>query len=372
MIACPRCGFANLDARDICLRCNAALRHSDPLKSGEPKTRRRDASGLRLRAVHLRRRLTRWMVPRLPSDLPHRRPATAAVLSALPGLGQLYNRQPLKTLWLVLAWAGSLALMVTSWFSDALAMPTLWLFVAVWIFIANDALSTAIRINGQVWTPRHAMASWFALVVLLSFVWFGSMFLIAPITYFRFIGSDAYAPLIEKGDFLWLDKWSFRFGGRPRRGELVYYDPRGFSMWRGQNLLFYDTESFIERVIGLPGETVAFERVGGEIEITVDGVALPRELYPLSTEWLPERRSWKVPENTYLILQSMTLDEGFVDAAGVAPSLSGLDLDVQKAWTESCLVEADCLTGRVWLISAPPSRRRWFSRVSESEEWMPR
>jgi hypothetical protein len=313
------------------------------------------------------------MRPALPADLPHRRPATAATLCLVPGLGQVYNRQPLKALWFVLGWSAALALVTQTFFHDHLSTPSVALFAATWIWMANDALVTAIRINGQVWTSRHSWAMFLALVAMISAVWFVTLAAISPLAYFRLIGTDTFTPLVAKGDIIWLDKWSLRFGGRPRRGELVYHDPKGFSMWRGNNVVFYDAQSFIERVIGLPGERVVVDHAGEETVIAVDGVTLPLDLHPLSTEYLPGHREFDVPPDHFLILQTKTMNEGFMPGVGlpeIAPSLSGLDLDEDRTWTESCLVHRDQLIGRVWLIASPPSRRRLFRRPEP--EWMPR
>jgi TM2 domain-containing membrane protein YozV len=364
MRICPRCGFANLDENERCLKCQARLGHHDIVQETPTRLRRFDPAGLQRRATRLWQTLTDWMRPRLPAELPHRRPATAVVLSLVPGLGQIYNRQPLKAVWFTLAWAALLALAIWT-FLTQWSYPTLFAWLGLWLWMANDALVTAIRINGQAWTPRHSWGTAFAIVTMMAFAWFILLTAMSPFLYFRLIGQDDFAPLFKRGDFIWLDKWCLWFGGEPRRGEYIYYDPAGFLMHRMRDAYAYDAENFIGRVIGLPGETVVVDHAEPDISITVNGKPLPRDLYPPFTQYLPGHREFHVPPDRWLILQTHTMTDGFVQAiTGVtpAPSLSGADLDPEKSWTKSNYVSRDQMIGRVFAISHPPERRRWFPR----------
>ncbi len=368
MKACPRCGFANLDTRDRCLKCDAVLEHRDPFEKKKVRVRRVDISGARRRATHLGQTLTDWVRPPLPTDVRRRQPSTAALLSIIPGLGQLYNHQPLKTGAFVLGWL-ALGWLALEHFFDPLAYPTLFAFLALWIWAAADALATAARINGQAWRAHHTGGALCAITFMLAVVWFGGLTVLSPLVYFRMIGQEGFEPDFHRGDFIWLDKWCLWLGGEPRRGELFYYDPSGFTMHSGINAFFYDTQSFIERVIGLPGETVVVDCRGETPMITVNGAPLPRAMWPLSTEHLlPRRHEFEIPEDQWLILQTRTMNEEMLDVlagagANPAPGLAGAVLgSAQGSWSASNLVTRDQLIGRVFAISHPPERRRWFVR----------
>lgn len=364
MKVCPRCGFANLDENERCLKCQARLGHSEALVDRAPRRRRVDTTGLSRVGRRLWGGLIESVWPTLPEGLPHRRPATAAALALVPGAGQLYNGQPLKAVYFLVAWAALLALAAATFFR-ASSYLTLAAWLAVWTWMANDGLVTAIRINGQTWTSRQSWASWLAIITLLAVVWFVALTAASPFVYFRLIGQTGFEPLFNRGDFVWLDKWCLMFGGAPRRGEYIYYDPAGFTMHRGRDTFFYDAQSFIGRVVGLPGEHVVVQRRDGDIEITVDGRPLPRDLHPPITEHLPAHREFDVPEGHWLILQTHTLTDGFAQAftgATPAPSLSGHDLDPAKSWTNSNYVPRERMIGRIFAISHPPERRRWFPR----------
>jgi signal peptidase I/TM2 domain-containing membrane protein YozV len=361
MKACPRCHFSNLDTRDQCLKCGALLDHREV---APPQPRRFDLSGFRRPVLRLWDRLTASLRVPLPTGVTRRRPATATTLGLVPGLGQLYNRQPRKAVHFLLAWVGLLALAIWRFTDPIWAYPTLLAWIAMWIWSMNDGLVTAIRINGQPWVSHQSWGTAFAITTMLAATWFVAMFFLSPFVYFRMIGNDTFAPLFREGDFIWLDKWCLWFGGELRRGEHIYYDPTGFTMHQGSDAIFYDAQNFIERVIGLPGETVLMTNQGGVCEITVNGVPLDPELYPISTEFLPHHRVFQVPRDRWLILQSMTMQEGFLErvmGASHAGTLAGADI-TDTHWTDSCYVSRDQMIGRVFAIGHPPGRRRWFSR----------
>lgn len=365
MKLCPRCGFANLDSRDRCLRCRAVLGH-DPGVEPLRVRRRLETAGLRRRLRQLGRATAAAVRPRLPVNVPHRFPLTAALSGVVPGLGQIYNRQALKAVYILAGWLALGALTAWRVFDPRLAYPTLFAWAAFWLYGAADAMATAIRINGQAWTPRQTWGAYFALASIASAVWFVTVFLASPLVYFRLIDNGRLAPVFQRGDFIWLDKWCLWFGGEPRRGEYIYYDPAGFTMHQGQDAILYDAQNFIERVIGLPGETVVVRRgADGEAQITVDGEPLPRDLYPISTRFLPPHREFVIPGDRWLILQSTTMPDGFIESLLGAPreiGLSGIDFEPERRWTQSCLVAREQMIGRVFAISHPPERRRWFER----------
>jgi signal peptidase I len=65
----------------------------------------------------------------------------------------------------------------------------------------------------------------------------------------RFIPSGSMEPTLQVDDRVMVDKVSYRFS-KPQRGDIVVFDPTDKLKAQGHH------ESFIKRVIGLPGEKV--------------------------------------------------------------------------------------------------------------------
>lgn len=85
--------------------------------------------------------------------------------------------------------------------------------------------------------------------------------IVLPIRYFLFqpfiVKGESMVPSFQNGDYLIVDEISYRFS-EPARGDVVVFKyPKD------------ESQRFIKRVIGLPGETVAVQN--GEVVITKDG-----------------------------------------------------------------------------------------------------
>jgi len=81
--------------------------------------------------------------------------------------------------------------------------------------------------------------------------------IVVPIRYYLFqpffVRGQSMDPNFENGDYLIIDEISYRFG-TPQRGEVVVF-----------RFPYDNSQRFIKRIIGLPGETVEIEN--GEITI---------------------------------------------------------------------------------------------------------
>jgi signal peptidase I len=125
-----------------------------------------------------------------------------------------------------------------------------------------------------------------AKIALIAFV------IVAPIRYFLFqpfiVKGESMAPNFESGDYLIVDEISYRFS-EPQRGDVVVFNyPKD------------ESQRFIKRVIGLPGETVKISN--GQVEIIGN-----EKTNILKEEYLPA--DLKTYPDTNLTLQA---DEYFV------------------------------------------------------------
>ena len=213
-------------------------------------------------------------IPPPPNDNHPRRPFVAALLSlALPGLGQLYNGEVNKALWLFLGFVliGAPGETIAALYVPAaLMLPLLVVCVlltfGVWLYAIADAWRSAK--NRQIYTRREWQVSGlYALLFITGNAAILSLFVdtVRPhqVEPFR-IPSASMEPSILKGDFLLADK---RYNcpnceGRVEAGDIglfVYPNDR--------------TTIYIKRVIGLPGDHVTIK---GH-EVAVNGKSLTRE-----------------------------------------------------------------------------------------------
>ena len=208
-----------------------------------------------------------------PDDIHPRHPIVAALLSlALPGLGQLYNGEVNKALWLFLGFAfiGAPGETIAALYVPAaLMLPLLVLCVlltfGVWLYAIADAWRSAK--NRQIYTRREWQVSGlYALLFIAGNAAIISLFVdtVRPHQVEPFsIPSASMEPSILKGDFLLADKRYIcpNCKGRVEAGDIglfVYPNDR--------------TAIYIKRVIGLPGDHVTIK---GH-EVAVNGKSLTR------------------------------------------------------------------------------------------------
>ncbi len=117
------------------------------------------------------------------------------------------------------------------------------------------------------WEDYASFGLEFGKIVILA------LLIVAPIRYFVFqpfiVKGESMTPNFHPGDYLIIDELSYRFS-QPQRGDVVVF-----------NYPQDETQRFIKRVIGLPGETVMVS--GGKVQITKDG-----ETRELKESYLPQ------------------------------------------------------------------------------------
>ncbi len=95
----------------------------------------------------------------------------------------------------------------------------------------------------------------------------------------RYIPSESMVPTLLVNDRLIVEKLQYRFGGSPKRGDIIVFMPT--AELRRHNL----KDAFIKRVIGLPGEVV--ELKDGRVYVNgrvLDEPYVAREAAPASSQ----------------------------------------------------------------------------------------
>lgn len=105
------------------------------------------------------------------------------------------------------------------------------------------------------------------------------------------IKGNSMFPSFLNGEFLLTDKVSYRVGD-PKRGDVVVFQapPR-------------ESDEYIKRIIGLPGETVAIR--GGHVYINGKLLSEPyldSGVYTSGGLFLNENQEYVVPENQYFVM----------------------------------------------------------------------
>ena len=412
MRKCPVCGFANTDSRQTCLKCSAALVGSERVRRlqeeaaprgkasaprGEtfaprPKPSRRPSvvrvPGLPGRWVgRVWRRIVRALAVPVPEGIPHRFPLLAGFLGLAPGLGQLYNRQPRKTLYLVVLFAVSLTLTVRFILAPYIGSLLIAATILVSMVSFADAMITAARINGQYFTARNVLALLTYPICLLGLV--GIVF--AVLSFFGFpvftlfaVRYDYMAPSISLGDRVCGEKISYWFR-EPRPGDVVRYDPPGFRVelpnpdplegdprdtaWE------VDPVNGWERILAVGGETLECR----DGLYTIDGRDLSEEYYPLLTGEVFRSFRLTCPEGKLLVLMSSRpSDPSFINRLrDDAQRIPGVTTDRYKGdkyatppfdspgivvlgWEEACFIDKSAILDRAWFRYYPGPRRRFF------------
>ena len=223
-----------------------------------------------------------------PAQAPHRSRVIAGLLSFIaPGVGHLYAGQGPRGFALFAAYLVLQPILVlgATLLTPAFRAIALYLLAAVviltafFLFILIDAVRAARRATA---VPPHRWYTYFGAVVLVWIAWYATSLispLMRPLLPWRnfTVASTSMQPTLRMNEWLIADTRWFR-AHAPARGDVVAYR------------LPSDNETiYLKRVIGLPGDRVAF-REGHAI---VNGVAAsesfasfgdPRAFYATTAE----------------------------------------------------------------------------------------
>lgn len=177
-----------------------------------------------------------------------RKPIAAALLSSVvPGLGQLYNSQPVKGILFYLATFFLIILLSFTGlqFSFFGLMAIILLALFLWLFIVVESFTTASKVKSR---PHRPYNKWYIylLIILLSFgidLALTDFFLkdVLGIKGHKIL-SDSMQPTLQKGDYIMIRLRYYR-SRKPERGDLVV-------LKNPQN----PSQELIKRVVGLEGE----------------------------------------------------------------------------------------------------------------------
>ncbi|MFP4382138.1 MAG: S26 family signal peptidase [Candidatus Sumerlaeia bacterium] len=341
MKKCPVCGFNNLDSRHDCLKCNTALDHRADLAKPVPKT----LPGLNFldRISYYSNRFSRLLKRRfeftVPEELPHRFPYLAGTLSLAPGLGQIYNHQPKKA---VLFWPPLiLFIYLAQFFIRVPWVGNIFIGLAISVIMISfaDALVTAARINGQHFSGRQILAAMTYPFFLLGF--FGFIIAICawlnwPLFTLFSIRENYMAPAIQRGDRILGEGISYIFRD-PRPGEVVHYNPPGFSVELPgalrSTVYRINAQNGWERVMAVGGETLECR----DGVFYVDGKKLSQEYYPLVTGKIPSNFIMHCPEDKFIVLITAPATETGLIINLAAPDFKGSGA-ILVGWEEACIL----------------------------------
>ncbi len=160
----------------------------------------------------------------------------------------------------------------------------------------------------------RAVAREIAIIAVMALVLF--LILHYMVQNFRIDGTSM-VPNLENGQYVLVNKTAYWFGRDPQRGDIIVFDaPDANEVDR------------IKRVIGLPGDEVAWDR-SGDLRINGQSVEEPylNELKPGSTG---PSGTWTVPEGDYFVMGDNR----------------GVSFDSRAGWT----VPRENVVGKGWII----------------------
>lgn len=365
MLKCPVCGFNNLDTRERCLKCKTLLTHQ-PDFAPQEEILVRNTPDLRAWSGRffnrLGRRVRAFFEFPLPTGVRHRFYLWAGLLGLAPGIGQLYNQQPRKALYLVVLFGTILFLTVhfitTAYLGTLLVCATLFAM----LFSYSDALTTAAEINGQTFTFRNRLALLTYPIFLLGF--FGTVCAVMswanwPLFSLFHVRGDYMRPALEKGDAICGERFSYFFRS-PRPGDVVRYDPPQYSIEQGETLTIVNAQNGWERVMAVEGETLEYK----EDRYTVNGRPLSPEYYPLLSGQTFKEFKLTCPKGKYLVLlSSRASDNSLINrlqgSTNQAPAFDTPGVIVNR-WENACFVARKEIYDRAWFRYFPGPRRCFF------------
>ena len=196
------------------------------------------------------------------------------------GAGHLYSNKILLGIFLLILWILGFFIPILTILNFLILLP----FVA---FHSYQSVPNRRQGSGQ-------FISWIAIALVLFPLLVSLPLAIGVRTYVaeaRYIPSESMLPTLEVGDRLIIDKLTYHFR-EPQRGDLLLSMPNEKLQQQQPNI----KESFLQRIIGLPGEKVEVKQ--GMVYINDRSISEPYTKEKPNYEWGPET----VPTDAYFVL----------------------------------------------------------------------
>lgn len=142
-----------------------------------------------------------------------------------------------------------------------------------------------------------------------------------------FVRGDSMEPNFSNSDYLLIERLSYRFD-EPKRGEVIIFEAPQ-----------YETQKYIKRIIGLPGETVVFR--DGTIMVRKEGgekITLNESSY-LPSSFSPGDMEMSLGEGEYFVLGDNREASFDSRAWGVLPEENILGRVFLKVWPPSAFAK---------------------------------
>ncbi|MCX7920170.1 MAG: signal peptidase I [bacterium] len=365
---CPRCGIFNPTENQTCFVCGEKFTTSPPAEIKLPSFPR-TKSLRRWRNVTFRLKLRTDV---LKSAVQYaemqwqllRRPWWAAWLSLVPGLGQLYNRQWKKSLVFFTIYF-CLILGIIIKIKDPVSNYLIYFTIGLIAIAFVDGLVSCIKKNQDFDlefqpTRRQKLSALFYALFAYGLLLMFLQFELAAAFKLVHINNNSLAPIIQKLDRICINCVPYWFR-EPNRGDIVWYYTDQFSVSdSADNLWIIAAGTNIEKVIGLPGETVEIK----DRKIYINNQPLLPEYYPIVTQNMPNLKV-TLNKNTYFILRSVIPQPGDTVSDHIGfitgmPQAHNARFAPLETWQRVCSVPKEKIIGKLWFIYDPPQRRRFF------------
>lgn len=345
---CPSCQFENMPGLESCGRCGTSLRLGTAVIDVNPPRASRTAK--RVRKVVPRKLLYeardvaasagRAVSGSIVDDshIPLPEPDVLARL-IVPGWAHIHSGLGLRGRIFLGAYLTLLSLGLLFWGTYTGSI----LLGLAFSVHASSVLDILIR-QGTVRFPRMMATAALTSLVLAALIYYPAGQLLTRIA--SPIEFEADTDLFRRFDVVLVNRWAFAWRD-PRRGDVVLFSPVRSHLraanYQLANVRFaYREDAVIDRLIGLPGDTVVWDRG----KLTINGTAVRWK--PLLSERLPPHLEITIPAQRYLIWPTTS----------VAASLNAGSVSF---WNEASLVPGSDILGGVYLRSNPLSRF-WFIR----------
>jgi len=288
---------------------------------------------------------------------PEMSPFSVAYANLIPGVGNLWLRQPFRAAGLALGAVILLIPVVATWTSPS---SNVWIaaLAALMVFSYDCAAKNfhMLRREDYSFSQRSQMLLLLALSVAGAFLVLG----IVPFYWSFRVENGRLAPYLRQGERALYNRWAARIGW-VRRGDVLYYRPRrfGFIDGRGRSGNVVEQRR-IGRVLAVAGDTVEIrDRVilvnGGP---PGEGVLFDR----IKPSTMPPRRLG--PRQYWVLYGNVQAADGIAAYAGPrdwAKEWDGLPEGARlhaETGMEACVVEKRQIIGVLRAVLMPPDRRR--------------